>query len=295
MRVEKIEIEKPKNHWSHADIFGDSQDEYVKSLVHYKYSIGYHTHSFYEVNIVLKGRGRHYIEEMSCDAEVGSVFIIPPNIRHGYMNDGDFDVYHLLIHRDFFSAYFAEFLKTVGFSLLFETEPYLRAQYHENMFLILSVEELNVVLNDAEAINTCKNMVDSNIYINAIAKKIIAYLCMLVTQRQGADKIIPQAKKELRSITDSLNYIHQNFEERITIELLAERLNMSRSTFIRQFTKICGCSPYDYIKQYRINKAKEYLKNSSETVTTVAQKCGFYDASHLRKCLNAKSSSKKTI
>ena len=284
-----ITIEKSKNHWRHGDIFGDSEYEYINSFVHRKYSIGYHSHSFYELNIVLSGSGKHYIEEMSCEAKVGSVFIIPPNIRHGYTNDGDFDVYHLLIHRDFFNACFQEFLKTVGFSLLFETEPYLRAQYSENMFLILSESELNVVLADIEAINESKSMIDANIFINAIAKKIIAFLCMLITQRHGMEQIIPKSKKELNSITDCLNYIHQNFDERLTIEFLAEQINMSRSTFIRQFTKICGCSPHQYLMKYRLKKAKEYLNVSNKSNTEIAQLCGFHDAAHMRKCLNAKN------
>ncbi len=286
MNEHKIYIEQPKHHWSHADIFDNKENDYIKSFVHNNYAIGYHTHSFYELNIVINGNGIHYIEEMSCKAEVGCVFVIPPNIHHGYINEGNFDVYHLLIHRDFFNNCFKEFMKTVGFSLLFETEPYLRSQYHENMFLILSQGELNTVLGDIEAINNCKSLADANIYINAIAKKIISYLCMLITKRQGVEQLNPQSNNELRSITECLNFIHQNFDERITVELLAGRFNMSRSTFIRQFIKICGCPPYEYIKQYRIKKVKEYLKNSTETITSIAQKCGFYDASHLRKCLN---------
>lgn len=292
MKQETIKTEQPKSHWSHADIFKNAEDEYIKSFVHKDYSIGYHTHSFYELNIIISGSGRHYIEEMSCEAKVGCVFVIPPNIRHGYTNYGNFDVYHLLIHRDFFNNCFNEFMNTVGFSLLFEIEPYLRAQYHENMFLILSETELNAVLADVETVNACKALVEANTYVNAIAKKIIAFLCMLITVRQGAESLNPQSKKELLSITESLNFIHQNFDERITVGILAERLNMSRSTFIRQFTKICGCPPYEYIKQYRIKKAKEYLKKQSETITSVAQKCGFYDASHLRKCLYDTENSK---
>lgn len=154
MSEQKIAIEQPKNHWSHGDVFSGRENEYIRSFVHHNYSIGYHNHSFYELNIVLSGRGRHYIEQMSCEAKKGCVFIIPPNIRHAYTNEGDFNVYHLLIHRDFFNDCFQEFLKTVGFSLLFETEPYLRAQYHENMFLILSETELNTVLRSKTIILT---------------------------------------------------------------------------------------------------------------------------------------------
>ena len=192
----------------------------------------------------------------------------------------------MLIHRDFFECYLGEFLNTAGFSLLFETEPYLRSQHNENMFLVLEKQELGLILQDVSSISKCESLADADIYINAIAKKMISFLCMLMTQRHGMEEIAPQTNKDLKSIADCLNYIHQNFDRRLTVELLANRLHMSRSTFIRQFTKICGTSPYQYIKDYRLKKASEYLKNENRTTTAIAQQCGFYDASHLRKYLN---------
>lgn len=277
---------RAERHSKYGDFFSGRKGEYIKSLVLQEYSIEYHTHSFYELNIVLKGSGAHYIEGKTCPARVGSVFIIPPNIRHGYQNHGGLDVYHLLIHRDFIQSCIPEFSKTVGFSLLFETEPYLRAQGGENLFLVLSREELKAVETDIEMIDACKTMADREIFLNAVAKKMIAYLCMLVTRRQGVEAVVFQGKKELRSITDCLNYIHQNFEERLSVELLAEKINMSRSTFIRHFTRICGCSPYQYILEYRLKKAREYLEEGERSFTEIAQLCGFYDASHLRKYIN---------
>ena len=40
-----------KTHWSHSDNFKGEADEYIKSFVHRNYSIRFHTHSFYELNI----------------------------------------------------------------------------------------------------------------------------------------------------------------------------------------------------------------------------------------------------
>ena len=282
-RVVGIETLRP--HVSHADFFEDTERAYIKSFVLDDYAIGYHTHSFYELNIVLSGHGRHYIEELSCEAKKGSVFVIPPGIRHGYTKDADFNVYHMLIHRDFLETCFGEFRNTAGYSLLFEIEPYLRAQYTENLFLVLSETELAGIMNDIALIRSCRAISESDVYVNAVAKKILAFLCMLITSRHEAESFQPQSKKELLSITNCLRYIHHNFDQRLTVDLLAEKLHMSRSTFIRQFTKICGCSPYAYIKQYRIKRAGEYLENENESSTTVAHKCGFYDASHMRKYL----------
>ena len=277
-----------KLHWSHADIFSGLEGDYIKSFTHYDYMMEFHTHSFYELNIVLTGHGEHLIEGMRYEASRGCVFVIPPNVRHSYKNHSGLNVYHMLIHRDFFSNCFSEFRKTVGFPLLFEVEPFFRAQYRENMFLILSDKELDTVLRDIELIQSYEQAPDKNLYINAVAKKLLAFLCMEITKQIGDGEIHSAPKNELLDIADSLSFIHLNYEEKITIDLLAKRQNMSRATYIRHFIKICGCSPHQYLTQYRIKKASEAITSQDKPITEVAQSCGFYDASHLRKYLNRK-------
>ena len=105
-----MEITKVKSHWSHADSFSGEKDEYIKSFVHRNYAIGFHTHSFYELNIVLNGRGEHLIEQMKCEVERGCVFVIPPNVKHSYKNIDSLNVNHMLIHRDFLPSCFGEFI-----------------------------------------------------------------------------------------------------------------------------------------------------------------------------------------
>ena len=169
--------------------------------------------------------------------------------------------------------------------MMFETEPYLRSHYNENMFLILTEEELKQICTDIELVEKCQQQPDGNIFINAITKKILCHLCMLITRYRGNKESSLQTKKELWDIADCLNYIHQNFDSKITVEYLAQRVNMSRSTFIRQFQKICGCPPHRYIQQYRIEKASAYLKDKEKPHSRIAQECGFYDVSHMQKYL----------
>ena len=272
-----------KSHWSHSDCFGDGKHEFIKSFIHHNYDMGYHTHSFYELNIVLSGEGCHYIEEMACVAKPGCVFLIPPYIQHGYINTNALNVYHMLIHREFIGKCMEEFRGTEAYCMLFETEPYLRAHYKENMYLVLSEKELAELKIDIDAIDDCQYICDSDVFVNAIAKKILCRLCVLMASSTRCDRQETPTEKDLKSMADCLNYIHRNFDEKITLADLAQRLKMSRSTFIRQFSKICGVSPHKYIQEYRIKKATEYIKSKSSTDT--AQQCGFYDVSHMRKYL----------
>ena len=73
------------------------------------YSIKRHDHDFYEVNIVVSGRGVHLVGDAEIPASVGDVFVIPPGVVHGYESEGrDFDVYHVIAKKEFFEKYSAE-------------------------------------------------------------------------------------------------------------------------------------------------------------------------------------------
>ena len=84
----------------------------------------------------------------------------------------------------------------------------------------------------------------------------------------------------------ALEYIHQNFGEKITVEDLAEKSFLSRSTFLRCFYNICGTTPIKYLNEYRCKKAMEMMTNTEFSKTEIAQNCGFYDLSHMDRFLN---------
>ena len=82
------------------------------------FNVGMHDHDFFEINIILKGSGVHYIENQKLMTEMGDVFIIPPFVKHGYFSLDDSDVYHLILHNDFF-ARFSSDLNKIPFFLLY--------------------------------------------------------------------------------------------------------------------------------------------------------------------------------
>lgn len=63
-----------------------------------------HSHDFYEMNIIIEGYGRHYIEDKNFPAVPGNVFVIPPKISHGYWAQNDtMSIFHLLLDSKLFA------------------------------------------------------------------------------------------------------------------------------------------------------------------------------------------------
>lgn len=75
-------------------------------------------------------------------------------------------------------------------------------------------------------------------------------------------------------------YIEQNFNTGITLDILANYSNMSVTHFRREWSKLYGESALQYRDRIRLSYAKEYLMSGYYTVTEVAEKCGFSDVNY---------------
>jgi AraC-like DNA-binding protein len=71
------------------------------------------------------------------------------------------------------------------------------------------------------------------------------------------------------------SHIKHNFKNKITLEELSSRVNLSPFHFSRVFKKETGYSPYEYIQITRINEAKKLLKGSNLLIKEVAFATGF--------------------
>ena len=90
---------------------------------------------------------------------------------------------------------------------------------------------------------------------------------------EGTDGRYP----ELRAVLD---FIHKNYGRAITIEDMTDRINISKYHFIRIFKKQMGVTPYEYLTDYRINKAKILLRTSYKSVFEIACDVGYKSKSN---------------
>jgi len=81
-------------------------------------------------------------------------------------------------------------------------------------------------------------------------------------------------------IENVIEYMHQHFDNKITVEDLAKKTNMSKSHFIRVFKKVTGLSPMDYLINIRIEKAKKLLTAGNKNISEISLLCGFNSISH---------------
>ncbi len=80
-----------------------------------------------------------------------------------------------------------------------------------------------------------------------------------------------------------LDYINDYLHQDIKLTDLAALLDMSQYHFSYLFKQATGISPYQYLLQQRIERAKQLLKQSDRSIADIASTCGFNSHSHLSK------------
>jgi AraC-like DNA-binding protein len=82
--------------------------------------------------------------------------------------------------------------------------------------------------------------------------------------------------------------IEANLFEQVGVEDLAQKTNLSVSSFKREFKKLYDDSPANYIRTKRLERAAELLLASNERITDIAFDCGFNDLANFTKSFHDK-------
>jgi len=77
-------------------------------------------------------------------------------------------------------------------------------------------------------------------------------------------------------------YIEDNIEERITVELLADKCDMNRVVFSRRFKKATQTSPIEYIQRVKMEAAKRNLEAGRKNINEVMYAVGYTDVKAFR-------------
>ena len=83
-----------------------------------------------------------------------------------------------------------------------------------------------------------------------------------------------------KSITLCIDYIYSHINSRITIEELAEYVDLSPSYLSRLFKKELGISVSEYITKKKMEKAQNLLRYSDNSIIDIANYLSFSSQSH---------------
>jgi len=93
----------------------------------------------------------------------------------------------------------------------------------------------------------------------------------------GADTL-PQHTSAL--VKRTVAFLHRNYARPLSRWELAKALGISEDYLSRVFDRELGLAPWDYLNRYRILQAKTLLRNTPNSIRTIAHQVGFRDQAY---------------
>jgi transcriptional regulator GlxA family with amidase domain len=114
-----------------------------------------------------------------------------------------------------------------------------------------------------------------------VAKRLVVYI-----QREGGQSqyspYVGVRKDQDPIVGKVLRYVTEHISDALSIEQLASAVSVSRRTFSRLFAKYAKVTPSAFVEQVRVDTARKLLEETDAPLKTVAYRCGFRSATHMR-------------
>lgn len=132
-----------------------------------------------------------------------------------------------------------------------------------------------VMLRDALA----GDDISSGVMFEAMSRVLLVKLLQRYGRRRPEDVAL-SARFTSAHYARVLAFVRAHMEETITVDALAREAGMSPSHFARVFKETMGSTPMQYVQAYRIEQAREMLRDATRSIAEIAAACGFADQAH---------------
>jgi len=87
-------------------------------------------------------------------------------------------------------------------------------------------------------------------------------------------------ERNISNIKKVLSYMNENYTSGMSCAEMADLVKMDRYGFIRSFKANTGKTPYEYLLDLKIEKAKKMLMSKDYSITEISMMCDFSSHSH---------------
>ncbi len=151
-----------------------------------------------------------------------------------------------------------------------------------NKFHLVNTDELASLTN-----KLFSNMISNDPFKDILADLLFKELLIRIIQQQQLGELVEPHSTANDEMSNLKRYIRENLTERITIEDLSRKANMSKATLFRMFKDEYGITPMELVIRERLRKAKEML-SANMSIKEVCYACGFTDVNYFSRLFKAR-------
>ncbi len=245
-----------------------------------------HFHDFTEVVFILKGQGIQVIEEQEYQVSAGDVFVLQGNQKHFFKLMKGVEIVNLMYDEKRYKGLISNDIKQLsGYSALFILESQYRALHHFKNRLHLdraNMAKLEMILNVMLLEQDKKQEGYQLILVNRLQELII----LLSRYYSSLDATEAQSLIRIGKVID---FLEQNYADKIYLDRLSDMAFMSTRNFQRIFKKAVGSTPSNYLMQIRLQRARKLLRETELPIAEIASVTGFGDGNYFIKCFKSEN------
>jgi AraC-like DNA-binding protein len=227
---------------------------------------------------LLEGKIRIICEGIAYELISDNVFMVYMNQTHSIKSDGHSISISFRLKKSYTDAMNLYFNKIPFKNRIYSFEE-LANKYHE------------VPLIMSQLILLMKSQNPSMI----IRYKIIGYYNMYIYDLYSVrlkDRYLDIKKKNydeyLIRFYKIADYINKNYDKKVSLDTLADLVNISSFRLSHFVKEILGISFQEYLRNVRFEHALEFLRNSDMSIHDIVNHCGFSDAKYLNRLMKEK-------
>lgn len=236
----------------------------------------FHEHSFSEIVLILHGTAVHLLDKRSAPIKIGDILMVQPGHTHAYDKTNDIELINILYDHEKLSLPILDGYSLPMFQTFFPSQSIPSKQVEAKPIMSLPSDELQTTLIIIKRLaEELKSFKPGNFFLSlALFMEIITFLA-----RHNVNMMV---EHQFHLMTgDVIKFMNKNLQQHISIDELVHVSKMSRRNFFRRFKHATGCTPKNYLRQLRLQRASEMLLHSNFSIDEIATKCGIYDSNYL--------------
>lgn len=219
-----------------------------------------HTHPYYQLNHIVRGKYTFTVGNQTFTANVGDTILIPMDSVHSLTEKNDETGYYFEVKFSSFSQGVKKMCSDIG--ILTQNDDFsgklLKEIFDENNNSTAASEEIMVT------------------YLYAILFKL--------TAKTRREKITPSKYIEVSAysapVRDTIRFLEDNYTKRLTLDDIVAQTPLKKSYFCSLFKKETTVTIFECLMIIRIRKAVELLTYTDMSLTQISKETGFVNITH---------------
>ncbi|MCC6579626.1 MAG: helix-turn-helix transcriptional regulator [Phycisphaeraceae bacterium] len=269
-----------RRHWPSLSTLGIAVDHFPRYVNH---NLSPHSLDVVLISFIVRGRGRHIIDDQSFAESGRSLAVTHYGQRHGILTDSRgmeiINVYLDLEHHN---------LPV----LPGELQPVLplllplgrRFQHRLNRIVRVQFDDIGPLVPSLMSIfHELKRREAGYEEVVAMQWKLFLIACCRHVLREGFVPPLATQDAATHRLEELRQHLDATYAQPHTLADLADRAQLSRTHLCRAFKSYTGKRVFDYLIERRIGAAMVRLRGCNDKVLSVALACGFHDLAYFNR------------